>query len=68
MPNPSPNDYKPNFTQIERSKFDDISFGFGNRPIVTGGNKWNNNIVPLDTPGPGSYQIKGAFDKFKSPK
>ena len=55
--NPPPNNYSPCYTLSEESKFDNITFGFGGRPNVTG--RINEN------PGPGTYKIPSVFDKFK---
>ncbi|CAI2373834.1 unnamed protein product [Moneuplotes crassus] len=56
--NPPPNNYSPNFGLTERSGFDDVGFGFGSRPNVTG--RINEN------PGPGAYRAPSIFDKFKN--
>ncbi|CAI2373741.1 unnamed protein product [Moneuplotes crassus] len=56
--NPPPNNYSPNFRLTERSGFEDVAFGFGSRPNVTG--RINEN------PGPGSYRVPSVFDKFKN--
>jgi hypothetical protein len=55
--NPPPNTYNPAFQLTEPSKFEKITFGFGSRPNVTG--RINEN------PGPGTYKLPSAFDKFK---
>lgn len=55
--NPPPNSYHPNYDFTEDNKYHAISFGFGSRCNVTG--------KVVETPGPGTYKISSAFDRFK---
>lgn len=67
--NPPPNNYHVNHYLSEPSKFSAITFGFGTRVNVNGckySNIMSNNILEIkDTPGPGTYKLPSAFDKFK---
>ena len=55
---PAPGFYSPKTTVTEFSGFREISFGVGERNFLR---KSLNNV-----PGPGSYEIAGTFDRFKS--
>ena len=46
--------YSPNRTLTEASRFDNISFGIGNRPPLS---------VVQKTPGPGTYNIPRLYDR-----
>jgi len=46
--------YKPNFSLVEMSRFNTITFGIGDRPNMHSTNKF---------PGPGAYKVPGNFDR-----
>jgi hypothetical protein len=46
--------YSPNHKLVERSRFNAITFGIGDRPIMHTANKF---------PGPGAYKVPGNFDR-----
>ena len=46
--------YKPNFSLVEMSRFNAITFGIGDRPKMHSTNKF---------PGPGAYKVPGNFDR-----
>ena len=46
--------YKPNFSLVEMSRFNTITFGIGDRPKMYSTNKF---------PGPGTYKVPGNFDR-----
>jgi hypothetical protein len=55
---PPPNTYRPSFKLLEKSSFQNISFGIGERPKIYGKME--------EMPGPGAYDIPGGFRMSQS--
>ena len=61
--NPSPDKYNPSHKYVFQDRYQNIGFGFGNRPDI---NPLKNILI--NNPGPGTYVMPSVFDKFKNRK